>query len=208
MRQRARNITITYQNFYGEATYVVFNTIFYVYKTHLCFANPSLSLFSFHHKSTPSAPPTAPQLSLPLSYLPYTNKMAVVAEKNVQEEQAKKTFMSRLRRHKQQSTGVYTMKDREQHQETRTPSPATKKPMSKSVTRDGVPVISSTAGEDQKFKPSQVRPNKSVVKNGKNYARKSVILESAPAARDSAFSGPPRYDWIDIVSPNPCLSLF
>lgn len=30
--------------------------------------------------------------------------------------------------------------------------------------------------------------------------RSEVILDKAPTARESAFGGPPRYDWIDIVS--------
>jgi hypothetical protein len=30
--------------------------------------------------------------------------------------------------------------------------------------------------------------------------RGKVTLDQAPSARDSAFGGPPRYDWIDIVS--------
>jgi hypothetical protein len=29
---------------------------------------------------------------------------------------------------------------------------------------------------------------------------KEVTLDSAPTARQAAFAGPPRYDWIDIVS--------
>ena len=38
------------------------------------------------------------------------------------------------------------------------------------------------------------------MKKGVKVEKKSILLTKAPAARDSAFSGPPRYDWIDIVS--------
>ena len=47
-------------------------------------------------------------------------------------------------------------------------------------------------------------------KNHKNYNayrnrnklpfREEVTLDKAPTAREAAFGGPPRYDWIDIVS--------
>lgn len=30
--------------------------------------------------------------------------------------------------------------------------------------------------------------------------RQTILLEKPPSARDAAFVGPPRYDWIDIVS--------
>jgi hypothetical protein len=104
------------------------------------------------------------------------------------QKKEKKSFMSRLRRSKKE-----TKKD-----DDRSPS---KEPTADAVTREGVPVISSTPEGAHIFKPSDVRQNKqSSVKNGKKMFKKTLILEKAPNARDSAFSGPPRYDWIDIVS--------
>ena len=112
-----------------------------------------------------------------------TQEQAVMPQKK-----EKKSFMSRLRRSKKE-----TKKD-----DDRSPS---KEPTADAVTREGVPVISSTPEGAHVFKPSDVRQNKqSSVKNGKKMFKKTLILEKAPNARDSAFSGPPRYDWIDIVS--------
>jgi hypothetical protein len=118
--------------------------------------------------------------------------MEAVREKEVKPQQEKKkSFMNRVRK----SSKKEVVKEKE----SRAPA-SSKAGNSKSVTRDGVPVIST--GDDHKFKPSDVRQNKSqrVKKNGQKYATKSIILEQAPAAREAAFSGPPRYDWIDIVS--------
>ncbi len=85
--------------------------------------------------------------------------------------------------------------------ETRHPSPSTgAQPHPATVTREGVPIISAAAGTDHSFKPSDVRQNRKFTKKGVKVEKKSILLAKAPAARDSAFSGPPRYDWIDIVS--------
>jgi hypothetical protein len=85
--------------------------------------------------------------------------------------------------------------------ETRHPSPSTgAQPHPTNVTREGVPIISAAAGAEHSFKPSDVRQNLKFTKKGVKVEKKSILLEKAPAARDSAFSGPPRYDWIDIVS--------
>lgn len=71
-----------------------------------------------------------------------------------------------------------------------------------SVTREGVPVLTSKNADQ--FNPSdahQTEPSPKVgVFRRKNRTRQEMILEKPPAARESAFSGPPRYDWIDIVS--------
>jgi len=73
-----------------------------------------------------------------------------------------------------------------------------------SVTRDGVPVICAANGD--KFHISDVRgidqaytkPSKDGTRVSRRVKKESVVLTAAPSARDSAFSGPPRYDWIDI----------
>jgi hypothetical protein len=113
----------------------------------------------------------------------------------------KKGFFNRLRRSKtatiateaSKTEPIETPTDEGQH-----PSQTTgTQSQSATVTREGLPIISSSADG---FKPSEVRQNNRRVKKGVTMERKSVILEKAPAARDSAFGGPPRYDWIDIVS--------
>lgn len=82
----------------------------------------------------------------------------------------------------------------------------------KSVTKKGVPVVTGDNPED--FNPSDVRKttpgepavtSKSMKKSKKKRGPtpNSIILDKAPTARESAFSGPPRYDWIDIVR-RPC----
>jgi len=74
-----------------------------------------------------------------------------------------------------------------------------------SVARDGTPVISSLTVDH--FRPSDVchhspsRDNSKVdsyktSKSGKIRGRQ--VLTKPPTAKESAFSGPPRYDWIDI----------
>jgi hypothetical protein len=70
------------------------------------------------------------------------------------------------------------------------------------TTREGLPIISSaTVGENHTFRPSDVRPNSNTKPgtNGVTGGKQSILLEKAPTARDSAFSGPTRYDWIDVV---------
>lgn len=47
--------------------------------------------------------------------------------------------------------------------------------------------------------PSSAREIKAR-KRSKLPFREEITLDKAPTARESAFSGPPRYDWIDIVS--------
>ena len=115
----------------------------------------------------------------------------------------KKGFFSRLRRNKTATVATDANKTETTPAATTTdeggqPSQSTgTDSQSATVTREGLPIISSNADG---FKPSEVRQNNRRVKKGVPMERKSVILEKAPAARDAAFGGPPRYDWIDIVS--------
>jgi hypothetical protein len=80
----------------------------------------------------------------------------------------------------------------------------------KSVTSKGIPVVTGDNPDD--FNPSDVRKtlggpkvtSKSLKKEMKKSKKKaprpnSVVLDKAPTAREAAFSGPPRYDWIDVV---------
>lgn len=61
--------------------------------------------------------------------------------------------------------------------------------------------------------PDRVRSTRSSRSNGTNGSytpdrsrasrrghRETVVLNRAPTAKESAFSGPPRYDWVDVVS--------
>lgn len=92
------------------------------------------------------------------------------------------------------------------------------------TTKDGTPVVAASAPDE--FLPSEVReyddevnkrgesflggPNDGAPSNKKappspqkgrskgGMMRSTVVLKQAPSARDSAFGGPPRYDWIDI----------
>mmetsp|Transcript_44104 Transcript_44104/g.134289 ORF Transcript_44104/g.134289 Transcript_44104/m.134289 type:complete len:200 (-) Transcript_44104:1060-1659(-) len=88
------------------------------------------------------------------------------------------------------------------------------------LTKDGLPVVASSAADD--FLPSDVREHDGRIekrgetflggthegvppspKNGMSKAarmRSTVVLKKAPTAKEAAFGGPPRYDWIDIVS--------
>lgn len=122
-----------------------------------------------------------------------------VREKETKSE--KKGLISRLRRNKKEGKSTKeAQKDVEPvlAEESRAPSPSKNLPPGQSITRDGAPVISS---KSKLGKPSDVRnSNRVSVRNGRKIERKSVILDAAPTARDAAFSGPPRYDWIDIVS--------
>jgi hypothetical protein len=76
----------------------------------------------------------------------------------------------------------------------------------KAFTKDGIPVVTGDNPDD--FVPSDVRkttPGGSAVtkaqsKKSRVAHRNIVALDKAPTARESAFSGPPRYDWIDVVS--------
>lgn len=126
----------------------------------------------------------------------------------VQESQTKRrSFISRLRSTKSEkvtkadatSEAPTETEPVVESDETRHPSPSTgAQPHPATVTREGVPIISAAAGTDHSFKPSDVRQNRKFTKKGVKVEKKSIRLAKAPAARDSAFSGPPRYDWIDI----------
>jgi hypothetical protein len=110
----------------------------------------------------------------------------------------KKGFMARMRKPKVEEVT-------EARQETRVSKKDSTRRMA-SVTREGVPVISASSGG--KFNISSVRgvepkitqSNKEGGVFTRRVKREMVVLSEAPTARDSAFSGPPRYDWIDIVS--------
>jgi len=77
----------------------------------------------------------------------------------------------------------------------------------KSFTKEGIPVVTGDNPDD--FVPSDARktiPGEPAVTKSKKKSKKkkappntSIILDHAPTARQSAFSGPPRYDWIDVV---------
>jgi hypothetical protein len=81
-----------------------------------------------------------------------------------------------------------------------------KKP-EKSFTKEGIPVITADNPDDfhasdvRKTTPGQPAVTKSK-KGGKSKKRSprpgSVVLDHAPTAREAAFGGPPRYDWIDV----------
>ena len=67
------------------------------------------------------------------------------------------------------------------------------------VTSDGTPIISSTTTDG-------VRP--SDVKNYKPEGYKKKRAKTVPTAQDAAFSGPVRYDWVDVVSYSCFIVLF
>jgi hypothetical protein len=91
----------------------------------------------------------------------------------------KRSLMSRFRlsgrRHKHKTT------DNDQQREG-TPSPT-------SSDREELAAIVTPSGLASKGKKSRV-----------DNARREIKLDKAPTAREAAFGGPPRYDWIDIVS--------
>lgn len=62
-----------------------------------------------------------------------------------------------------------------------------------SVSKFGNPII--TAQDKEGFHPS-------LMKNARDRKTETVVLKEAPPANKAAFCGPPRYDWIDIVSLN------
>jgi hypothetical protein len=77
----------------------------------------------------------------------------------------------------------------------------------KSYTKGGDLIVTGDNPDD--FVPSDVQkttPGKPIQSKSKkdkkkrSVSRHTVTLEKAPTARESAFSGPPRYDWIDVVS--------
>ena len=98
----------------------------------------------------------------------------------------RKGFLSRFRR-----------KKRAPQDEKRAPSPdlppteASMRDEEELVTEENRYKYPSRAGEVDL--PPGVRPSSLP-------ERTQVRLEQAPTARESAFGGPPRYDWIDIVS--------
>jgi hypothetical protein len=75
---------------------------------------------------------------------------------------------------------------------------------SKSDKRDGTP--SPPPSSDAGREPTVVTPTASDLpprmKQRKSRVPdvREVTLEQAPTAKEAAFGGPPRYDWIDIVS--------
>lgn len=112
-------------------------------------------------------------------------------------------FMSRMRKSKSATESVVEGREEEAEGMDKLQGSS---PRLASVTRDGVPVICATNGD--KFHISDVRgidqtytkPSKDGTRVSRRVKKESVVLTAAPSARDSAFSGPPRYDWIDIVS--------
>ena len=65
----------------------------------------------------------------------------------------------------------------------------------KPVTRDGVPILTASSPDRASAVSGQ-----GMAPSSRRRTHERVVLESAPTARDAAFGGPPRYDWIDIVS--------
>ena len=83
------------------------------------------------------------------------------------------------------------------------PTKSQKKSVKKSVTRSGIPVVTGDNPDD--FVPSDVvktTPEGPIQSKSlkRGPRRGTVVLDAAPTARESAYSGPPRYDWIDVVS--------
>ena len=120
-------------------------------------------------------------------------------------------------RRKKNKTGTPADSKKEVVFETPPPSPTSDRPepvekshqaehSKKSFTKDGVPVVTGDNPDD--FVPSDVRQTtpvgpavtKARSKKSRAAHRNFVTLDKAPTARESAFSGPPRYDWIDVVS--------
>ena len=80
---------------------------------------------------------------------------------------------------------------------TTTPTPTTTNNTNKykgSVSKDGKPVISSVTVDY--FRPSDVAGNP-LKETGRGY--RDTRAKSVPTARNSAYTGPPRYDWVDVV---------
>jgi hypothetical protein len=123
----------------------------------------------------------------------------------------KKGLFSRFKRTKKGKSA----KDEKTLEVTPPPSPQAQdektarqsKETKKSVTKEGIPVVTGDNPDD--FAPSDVRktiPGQPAVSKSKaQKSRKarsprpgSVVLDKPPTAREAAFSGPPRYDWIDV----------
>mmetsp|Transcript_22160 Transcript_22160/g.30851 ORF Transcript_22160/g.30851 Transcript_22160/m.30851 type:complete len:253 (-) Transcript_22160:106-864(-) len=67
------------------------------------------------------------------------------------------------------------------------------------VTRDGIPIITADNADD--FVPSDVTKENADISSSPTKSprvKKQVVLSKAPPANESAFEGPPRYDWVDI----------
>lgn len=115
-----------------------------------------------------------------------TITMPVAFDETVQTEAPTKRrgFMSRLRlgRNNKQQQALADKRES-------TPSPAMDKPVREEVREGPLPV-------------SALRKKKSSKKNKgpKIPQRELFLLERPPTAKEAAFGGPPRYDWIDIVS--------
>lgn len=104
-----------------------------------------------------------------------------------QQPDKKAGLIARLRsRTKRSSTGFGDKRDQ-------TPSPPTGKssPVNEFESETRIVTPSSTSS-----KPVSVKGRK----RSKLPFREEVTLDRAPTAREAAFAGPPRYDWIDIVS--------
>ena len=108
----------------------------------------------------------------------------------------KKGFMARFRRLKAEVEPVKANSSKE----------SKKKDNVTSVTKEGVPVVSAASQEPfsisavRGVEPKSSKTTEKGSKMSRRVKRETVVLAAAPSARDSAFSGPPRYDWIDIVS--------
>jgi hypothetical protein len=139
------------------------------------------------------------------------NKTATMGGDTATSTKKKKGLFSRFRK-KNKGKSVKEEKPLEatpppSPQPTQDEEPRQSKKPEKSFTKEGIPVI--TADNPDDFQASDVRkttPGQPAVtkskKAGKSKKRSprpgSVVLDHAPTAREAAFGGPPRYDWIDV----------
>ena len=73
------------------------------------------------------------------------------------------------------------------------PTPATpERSSSRGYTSNGSPSSRGTGSPGSRGSPSS--------KAKRRGMRETVVLDRPPTAKESAFSGPPRYDWVDVVS--------
>lgn len=98
----------------------------------------------------------------------------------------KTSFMGRFRKNKSKSN---------KRDESPSPAPTDSSDEQLHVSREGVPIVTSTNAS--RFRASDVRPPKEERSKGH---RNSVTDHVRVSAKQAAFAGPPRYDWIDIVS--------
>ena len=129
-------------------------------------------------------------------------EMMATAEEPVR----KRTFLQKLKK----KTGFGRSKKASQEDgRDQTPSPVASKEVEntasspQALTRDGVPIITSDAADD--FVPSDVNKENAELFQGSSprkspRVKKQVVLSKPPPVDESAFQGPPRYDWVDIVS--------